>query len=315
MTGHWEKLGRLYDPTAVKNRSPALLTHAANALAVHLEGDVFRVFYSGRDALQRSSVGAVDIDIVERTIVADHHEPFFEAGPPGTFYADGVSIGNCYEAGGRQYILFMGWRAPADKHWYGEMGRLILTEDKNLELDSSTPFMGLDSIDPISLSYPWVIGSDETGFNMWYGSTHAWDGGNGEMVHVINHASSPDGHVWTKSGQAVPAHIGTAQAFSSPTVVSGAHGSLEMWFSYRGAPPGRYRIGRATSSDGVAWRLSLATDIVDVSDHGWDSQMVEYPFVFDHAGDRYMLYNGNEYGATGFGLAKWCDTTSDGDSP
>jgi hypothetical protein len=31
--------------------------------------------------------------------------------------------------------------------------------------------------------------------------------------------------------------------------------------------------------------------------------MIEYPFVFDHDGHRYMLYNGNEYGKSGFGLA------------
>ncbi len=33
--------------------------------------------------------------------------------------------------------------------------------------------------------------------------------------------------------------------------------------------------------------------------------MIEYPFVFDHAGERYMLYNGNGYGASGIGLAVW----------
>jgi hypothetical protein len=42
---------------------------------------------------------------------------------------------------------------------------------------------------------------------------------------------------------------------------------------------------------------------IDVSQSGWDANMIEYPFVFDHAGRRYMLYNGNGYGATGFGLA------------
>ena len=31
--------------------------------------------------------------------------------------------------------------------------------------------------------------------------------------------------------------------------------------------------------------------------------MVCYPYVFDHAGNRYMLYNGNGYGRTGFGMA------------
>jgi len=31
--------------------------------------------------------------------------------------------------------------------------------------------------------------------------------------------------------------------------------------------------------------------------------MIEYPHVFDHKAKRYMLYNGNNYGKTGFGLA------------
>jgi hypothetical protein len=31
--------------------------------------------------------------------------------------------------------------------------------------------------------------------------------------------------------------------------------------------------------------------------------MIEYSFIFDHAGQRYMLYNGNGYGKTGIGLA------------
>jgi hypothetical protein len=41
-----------------------------------------------------------------------------------------------------------------------------------------------------------------------------------------------------------------------------------------------------------------------VSQSGWDSESVAYPFVFDHAGRRYMLYNGNGYGLTGFGIAE-----------
>jgi hypothetical protein len=33
------------------------------------------------------------------------------------------------------------------------------------------------------------------------------------------------------------------------------------------------------------------------------SEMIQYPFVFDHDGERYMLYNGNGYGRTRVGLA------------
>ncbi len=76
-----------------------------------------------------------------------------------------------------------------------------------------------------------------------------------------------------------------------------------MWFSYRSGSGEKYRIGYATSLDGRIWRLALEEVGIDVSSEGWDSEMIEYPFVFDHCGRRYMLYNGNGYGKTGFGLA------------
>jgi hypothetical protein len=72
-----------------------------------------------------------------------------------------------------------------------------------------------------------------------------------------------------------------------------------MWFCARG---NAYRIYHAESDDGIVWRRA-PEPAIDVSDSGWDSEMVEYPFVFDHAGERYMLYAGNGFGKTGFGLA------------
>jgi hypothetical protein len=78
-----------------------------------------------------------------------------------------------------------------------------------------------------------------------------------------------------------------------------------MWFSYRSGTGERYRIGYAHSDDGVTWRLDLARSGIDVSATGWDADMIEYPYVFNHNGVRYMLYNGNGYGANGFGLAYW----------
>jgi hypothetical protein len=302
MMRRWKKLGQIYMPNAT-DRHPKLVSHAANPLPVHLEGDVYRVFYSGRDISNRSSVGAVDIDLSQHKIVNEHSHPFFEHGPKGSFFADGVSIGNVYNANGVRYMLFMGWQSPEKGHWRGDVGRLILTPDFTLELDSSDPFMGCDDTDPISLSYPWVLASTSSGFNMWYGSTLTWDAGNGEMLHVIHHASSDDGHKWYRSGLAVPFELDRAQAFSRPTVVQNKEGDFEMWFSYRSGSGEKYRIGYATSENGVNWKLDLNKAGIAVSDIGWDSEMIEYPFVFDHAGSRFMLYNGNGYGKTGFGLA------------
>lgn len=302
MTKCWKKLGQLYVPNA-SFQHRKLLSHAANPLPVHMSGDVYRIFFSGRDDQNRSSVGAVDVDIVQRKVINEYHSPFFEHGPVGSFYSDGVSIGNCYEVSGIRYMLFMGWQNPPGAHWRGDIGRLIVTPELSLQLENEEPFMGIDSIDPISLSYPWVQAKPSGGFDMWYGSTLNWDAGNGEMLHVIQHARSDDGSIWCRTGLAVPYELGLAQAFSRPTTVRKDCGEFEMWFSFRSGAGEKYRIGYARSVNGENWVLDLKGAGIDVSPSGWDSEMIEYPFVFDHNSARYMLYNGNGYGKTGFGLA------------
>ena len=306
MNDRWKKLGLLYSPSE-GNRHPKLLSHAANPLPVLIEGDIYRIFFSGRDGGNRSSVGAVDIDIVKRQVIQEHLTPFFEWGPSNSFFSDGVSIGNCYQVDDKRYMLFMGWQVPQSGHWRGDIGRLIVRPDLSLELDSKLPFMSSNIVDPMSLSYPWVASSATGGYSMWYGSTKTWDAGNGEMVHVINYASSTDGHNWDREGLAVPYEIGRAQAFSRPSVIGIIETGFEMWFSYRSGNGEKYRIGYASSKDGKMWETALSNAGIDVSFDGWDSEMIEYPFVFEHKGACYMLYNGNGNGKTGFGLAVLSD--------
>ena len=298
---YWQKLGLLYCPPS-DPLHPKLATHAANPLAVHLHDDIYRVLYSGRDEHNRSSVGAVDVNIVTRQIVVTHGAPFFEHGPAGSFYADGVSIGCTYRFNGLEYILFMGWQNPVDTHWRGDIGRLRVDQDSNLSLDPAYPFFASDSEDPISLSYPWVFQQDGGDLVMIYGSTTTWDAGNGEMIHILKCASSSDGVSWSKQGVVVKPVIGFAQAFSRPTVLRRSNG-YHMWFSYRSGNGTSYRIGYAYSADGSCWTLDNANSGIEVSAEGWDSEMIEYPFVFEHKGSAYMLYNGNGFGKTGFGLA------------
>ena len=75
-----------------------------------------------------------------------------------------------------------------------------------------------------------------------------------------------------------------------------------MWFCHRGTDYA-YRIGYAESPDGVTWTRHDGRAGIHISESGWDSEMMAYPHVFDHAGDRYMLYSGNGFGREGMGLA------------
>lgn len=301
----WQRLGNVFDPETQLPDHPLLHSHAANPLAVQVDGDLYRVFFSARDAGNRSSVGAVDIDIARRRVERVLPEPVAHYGAPGQFHADGISVGCLHvDAKGERSILFMGWQTPPDGHWRGDIGRFRLDDDWSLTLDPDRPYLAADATDPISLSYPWVHRSPE-GFTMWYGSTVTWHTGNGEMLHVLREATSTDGITWERTGTALPHPVGTAQAFSRPTVAEDGRGGLQMWFSYRGAPGRTYRIGHATRPRGGDWSLSLASGCLDVAPDGWDSEMVEYPFVLDHGGERLMLYNGNGFGRSGFGLAVW----------
>ena len=302
----WRKLGKVYEiPNGGLHHT--LQTHAANPLAVWLEGDVYRIFYSGRDAKNRSSVGAVDFDILKLEILFEHKEPFFTYGPEGSFYCDGVSIGNCYSVENKKLILFMGWQNPLGEHWRGDIGQLLLDDNAKLQIIDTKPLLSTDEIDQISLSYPWVHFNYQGVYEMWYGSTKTWDAGNQEMLHVLNYANSLDGYHWEKYGLSVPYEIGVAQAFSRPTVAITKAGGLEMWFSYRAGGGDKYKIGYAQCNHLDAWELKLGHAGISCSEHGWDSEMICYPYVFDHCDRRYMLYNGNGYGKTGFGLAVWDD--------
>ena len=129
-----------------------------------------------------------------------------------------------------------------------------------------------------------------------------WELEDGHPKHRyhIKCAESNDGIRWEKSGVVcIDFESRDEYAISRPCVLK-EDGIYKMWYSYRGKT---YRIGYAESKDGLQWERKDAEVGINVSESGWDSEMIEYPFVFDHNGKRYMLYNGNGYGKTGIGLA------------
>ncbi|WP_373085377.1 hypothetical protein [Sneathiella sp.] len=296
----WIKKGRIFVP---KGRHPKLFSHAANPLAMPLSKDVFRIYYCGRDAKKRSSVGAFDYDMKTGRVIEDYEEPIFSTGRPGSFCESGVSIGNCYRVGTKTYMSFMAWQVPKNAHWYGEIGRFIVNDDMTLSLDQDEPFISCQAFNSISLSYPWVQPADQGGFEMWYGTTETWNAGNNEMLHVLRRAISSDGQVWEQTDDVLPFALGSAQAFSRPAILKGQDGTQNMWFSYRSGSGTSYRIGHSRFSDGI-WSQTPGRPGIDVSQTGWDSEMIEYPYVFEYQDKIFMLYNGNGYGETGIGLAE-----------
>ena len=297
----WRKLGQLYAPDGSR---PWMRSHAANPTAEHLGGDLFRVYFSGRDDRNRSSIGSCDIEVGERPrVVAEAAEPVLGPGELAMFDDCGVSVGCLLRVGDRRYLYYMGWHLTVAVPWQNALGLAISEGDgQPFRRVSRFPIIPLDETDPYTISYPWVL-RDGDRFRMWYGSNLQWGARKEDMRHVIKYADSTDGIRWNRADKvAIDFESASEYAICRPCVVEDASG-LSMWFCSRGET---YRIRHARSPDGVSWtRTSLADDCaaIDVSPLGWDAGMIEYPCVFDHAGARYLLYAGNGFARTGFGLA------------
>jgi hypothetical protein len=298
----WRKLGRVYEPRALH---PLMQTHAGNPTVLPLGGTLVRVYFSSRAADRRSSIGwaVLDLEKPEAGVSDLSSKPVLIPGVVGGFDDSGVSMGCFAQRDADLRMYYLGWNLGVTVPWRNTIG-LAVSRDGGLSFEkySVAPLLDRSSVDPFSISYPWVFQRGLGDWLMWYGSNLTWGSGKKqeEMAHLIKVACSDDGVLWRREGRvALPFAHESEYAMSKPTVVR--DGDLfRMWYSFRGSA---YRIGYAESMDGLKWtRLDELAGITP-SDQGWDSETVEYPCVFDAAGARWMVYNGNDYGRTGFGLA------------
>jgi hypothetical protein len=124
--GVWRKLGQVFAPP-LPNADPALATHAALPVAVPLEGDLVRVFYSGRDGANRSAVGTMVVRIGERpSLVEASPLPILRPGGVGAFDDAGIGVGSVVPmGGGEDRLYYMGWNVGGSAPWRNAIGLAV----------------------------------------------------------------------------------------------------------------------------------------------------------------------------------------------
>ena len=278
-------------------------THATAPFLAPDSGE-FELFYSVRDARGRSHTVRDGLTLAEAgATVRGRPQVVLGPGALGAF-DDSGAMGMCLvRHEGRQHLYYVGWSLGVTVPFVNFIG-LAVSEDDGRSFDrvSAAPIVGRSEHDPFLAVSPYVL-LDEGRWRMWYSSATRWEQTDAGAKHYyrIVYAESPDGVNWEPSGRVCIDFADDHEyAIARPVVVRDADG-YQMWFSHRGAA---YTIGHATSADGLEWTRSDVAGLQARGD-GWESREVEYGFVFDHAGGRWLLYNGNDYGATGIGLASW----------
>ena len=129
---------------------------------------------------------------------------------------------------------------------------------------------------------------------------------------LIKYAESSNVTDWKRTDQICLPYKFEGEAIARPSVIN-ENGGYRMWYCFRGSVDYRYhkgqsyRIGYAESHDGISWTRKDEDVGIERSESGWDSLMIAYPFVFNHRNEKYMLYNGNGFGESGFGYAVMTD--------
>lgn len=316
---HWKKMGRVFNPEEVLDRP--WLKQFAQAPATLVFDDFVRVYFSCRPPpdengqyCSRSSY--VDLDRKNLlNILAVAQAPILELGETGTFDEFGTYPVSVVRDGDLVRAYYAGWTRCESVPFDVAIGMAVSSDGgTTFQKLGPGPVIGASLHEPFVLSGP-KIRRYNNQWQMFYIAGRKWilADGRREPVYKIRMAVSEDGVHWIRRNRdLIESRVEEDEAQASPDVFF-CNGRYHMFFSYRFSAGYRgkekgYRIGYAWSEDMIEWHRDDSRAGIDVSESGWDSEMISYSHVFELDGSIYMLYLGNQVGKQGFGLARLVGT-------
>ncbi|MCL1887223.1 MAG: hypothetical protein FWG01_04760, partial [Betaproteobacteria bacterium] len=165
--------------------------------------------------------------------------------------------------------------------------------------------------EPYLQSAPMVYKVGNSEWHMFYISGIQWIKGKErvESQYVLMHAISTDGIHWIRNGKAILPEMVEYESQVSAAIMQ-INKKYHLFFCYRygldfrNAKDRGYKIGYASSDDLINWHRDDSKAGIEVSESGWDSEMLAYPSIMKINEKHIMFYCGNNFGENGFGYAE-----------
>lgn len=312
----WKKIGKIFNPT--EHRLANNCVEFAQSPQALVFDDFVRIYFSTREkdvsGKFLSHIAFVDMSKDFSKILKISDQTVLELGQLGCYDEHGIFPLNVFNDNGRILGYISGWSRRVSVSVETSIG-LAVSKDDGLTFER----LGNGPILTSSVNEPFLVGDPfvarySSKYYMWYIYGTKWSSYQSEdapqRVYKIGYATSDDGINWHKAGKKIVADkLNEDECQALPTIVE-LDGRYHMYFCYRQATNFRkdrdsgYRIGYAYSDNLVDWERDDDNSGIDVSESGWDSDMMCYPHIFKCDGEVYLLYNGNEFGRHGFGLAR-----------
>lgn len=266
--------------------------------------DRVRVYCGFRDEVGISRIGYVDLDKDNPAkILGVSDKPVMDIGRPGAFDDNGLvpsAVVNCED---RILLYYAGYQIP--KHVrFMVFGGLAISKDRGNSFFRYSEVPVLDRTkNEMLFRVPHSVFVVDGKINVFYGGGSEFQTGKSKSLPVydIRHMRSDSYEQFPTQGSVVLECTGDEHRLGRPYVTrTGRH--YEMYFGF-GTESQPYWLTKAESSDLINWERSKEI----ISPKGPimnDDQMQAYPSVFQIEGNRFLLYNGNEYGKYGFVICK-----------
>lgn len=299
----WQRLGNIYSPNNLDS------THAAIPLVSNKGNNFIEVIFSSRNP-QNKSVGY-------SLVFSFDGENFFAENPhrrevlnitKDNFDRDGVNPCKILDNFKEKFLFYTGWNTEVkNAPFETQMGIAIYDFKKDRFEKRKNPILKIDSVDPVSIGYLDIFKISDK-YIMIYESNLGWLDNNPQNGYqfVFKIANSDDGINWSKLNKICFPLGKDEYVFSRPTIIE-IQGKFHMWYCYK--KNHRYLIGHAESFNGIDWIRCDNISGLQPGTDPWENEEVCYPYVFSFNGKIYMLYNGNGYGKTGFGICRLEDLT------
>lgn len=307
----WKKRGLIYQ---VDQRLPWGRSHAQIPTADVMDDDRLSIYFSSRDEENRSLIARMEVETRDPSrILSIQSKPILQLGTIGTFDDCGMMPSSIVEWRGVRYLYYVGWNVRNTVPYSNSVG-LAISQDGGLTYRRmfNGPIMERTAEEPYFCATTCV--RIENGiWRNWYLSCTGWEKVDDRLEprYHLKYAESNDGIHWCREGRIAIDYAHPDEGGIVRASVCKDGDIYRMWYcfrnisSYRNDQKSSYRIGYAESGDGMVWtRMDDSAGILPSSE-GWDSFMQAYPDVVDVAGKRYMFYNGNGFGQTGFGFAEY----------
>jgi predicted GH43/DUF377 family glycosyl hydrolase len=311
----WQKLGKIFDPKDHQWYDD-FIGFAQSPQTIVFD-DYVRVYFSIRKSdlsgMFISHIQYVDFDYDMKTILKVSSHPVFGPGKLGCFDEHGVFPMNVLRVEDKIFGYTNGWTRRVSVSVETGIGFAISHDQgETFQRIGDGPILSASLKEPVLVGDPFVKKYDDI-FHMWYLFGLGWkkySAAPPDRIYKIAHATSSDGINWVKEEgiKIIPDKLNEDECQALPTVIFHQN-KYHMYFCYRNSVDFRknkekgYRIGYAYSNDLKNWTRADELAGITVSENDWDSDMQCYPHIFSVNNNVYMLYNGNEFGKHGFGIA------------